>query len=111
VFKEAIQAGNNRFQSRTAGISEPPEEHQVNELNQAWASDITYVQLFHENVYPAVILDLVSRKCIGWELSRNIGRQLIMNALARALKIDGQNRHRVSFTIRIKAFSTHPKII
>lgn len=55
-------------------------------LNQAWVSDITYVQLLHENVYLAVVLDLVSRKCIGWDLSRNMGCQLVMNALARALK-------------------------
>ncbi len=55
-------------------------------LNQVWASDITYVQLLHENIYLAVILDLSSRKCIGWDLGRNMGRQLVMNALARALK-------------------------
>jgi putative transposase len=55
-------------------------------LNQVWASDITYVQLLHENIYLAVILDLSSRKCIGWDLSRNMGRQLALNALARALK-------------------------
>ena len=55
-------------------------------LNQVWASDITYVQLMHENIYLAVILDLSSRKCIGWDLGRNMGRQLVMNALARALK-------------------------
>ena len=55
-------------------------------LNQVWASDITYVQLLHENIYLAVILDLSSRKCIGWDLSRNMGSQLAMNALAKALK-------------------------
>jgi transposase InsO family protein len=55
-------------------------------LNQVWAADITYVQLLHENIYLAVILDLSSRKCIGWDLSRNMGSQLVMNALARALK-------------------------
>lgn len=55
-------------------------------LNQVWASDITYVQLLHENIYLAVILDLSSRKCIGWDLGRNMGRQLVMNALAKALK-------------------------
>jgi transposase InsO family protein len=38
------------------------------------------------DVYLAVILDLSSRKCIGWDLSRNMGSQLVMNALARALK-------------------------
>lgn len=49
-------------------------------------ADITYVQLMHENIYLAVILDLSSRKCIGWDLSRNMGSQLTMNALDRALK-------------------------
>ena len=55
-------------------------------LNQAWASDITYVQLQHEHIYLAVILDLCSRKCIGWKLSRSIRRDLAMSALAKALK-------------------------
>ena len=55
-------------------------------LNQVWASDITYVQLLHEHIYLAVILDLHSRRCIGWELSRNIDSQLAMNALAKALE-------------------------
>jgi putative transposase len=54
-------------------------------LNQVWASDITYVRLQHEHIYLAVILDLYSRKCIGWELSRSMGSQLAMNALAMAL--------------------------
>lgn len=54
--------------------------------NQVWASDITYVQLLHEHIYLAVIIDLYSRKCIGWDLSRNMGRQLTMNALDKALK-------------------------
>lgn len=55
-------------------------------LNQVWAADITYVQLMHENIYLAVVLDLSSRKCIGWDLSRNMDSQLTMNALDRALK-------------------------
>ncbi len=55
-------------------------------LNQVWAADITYVQLMHENIYLAVILDLSSRKCVGWDLSRNMGSQLVKNALDRALK-------------------------
>ena len=58
----------------------------VTGLNQVWSSDITYIQLRHEHIYLAVILDLASRKCIGWELSRNLGSQLAMNALAKALR-------------------------
>jgi putative transposase len=59
---------------------------QISGPNQIWASDITYVQLMHEHIYLAVIIDLYSRKCIGWDLSRNMGSHLTMNALDVALK-------------------------
>jgi len=42
--------------------------------------------LLHEHIYLAVILDLSSRKCIGWDLSRDMGNHLTMNALAKALE-------------------------
>ena len=58
----------------------------ITEPNQVWASDITYVQLLHEHIYLAVILDLYSRKCIGWELSRNIDGRLVKSALDKALE-------------------------
>ena len=56
------------------------------QLNQVWASDITYIQLSHEFVYLSVILDLFSRRCIGWSLSRSIDTQLTLNALDMALQ-------------------------
>ena len=55
-------------------------------LNQVWASDITYIHLYNEFIYLAVILDLFSRRCIGWDLSRNIDSQLVLNALEKAIK-------------------------
>jgi putative transposase len=67
--------------------------------NQVWASDITYIQLSSKWIYLAVILDLFSRKCIGWDLDRRIDADLAMNALNMALKnrwtesIDGLIHH------------------
>jgi hypothetical protein len=43
------------------------------------------VQLPHEHIYLAVVLDLYSRKCIGWDLSRCLKSDLAMNALAKTL--------------------------
>ena len=64
--------------------------------NQVWASDITYIGLEHEHIYLAVIIDLFSRKCIGWDLSRNMGDQLTLNALDMALKNrDVEPQHRL----------------
>ena len=57
----------------------------VTRLNQIWVADITYIHLQREFVYLAVILDLFSRKCIGWGLSRSIDTQLALEALRRAI--------------------------
>ncbi len=53
-------------------------------LNQVWVADITYVGLVRESVYLATIMDVFSRMCIGWQLSRNIDAQLCLDALAAA---------------------------
>jgi transposase InsO family protein len=53
--------------------------------NQLWAADITYVRLAGEFVYLAVILDVFSRKVIGWALERNLKAQLPLSALERAV--------------------------
>ena len=54
-------------------------------INQFWVADITYVHLLHECVYLAVIIDVYSRKCIGWELSRRIDAELVLSALDMAI--------------------------
>jgi transposase InsO family protein len=58
----------------------------VTDINQLWVADITYIQLLKEFVFLAVIIDVFSRRCIGWELSRHIDTQLTLNALHKALK-------------------------
>ena len=58
----------------------------VTDINQLWVADITYIQLLKEFVYLAVIIDVFSRRCIGWELSRHIDTQLTLNALHKALR-------------------------
>ena len=39
-------------------------------VNQLWIADITYIRLKAEFVYLAVILDVFSRKVVGWALER-----------------------------------------
>ena len=58
----------------------------VIEPNHVWVSDITYIRLLREFVYLAVIIDLFSRKCVGWALSRNVDAQLALDALNRAIE-------------------------
>ncbi len=57
----------------------------MNRINQVWVADITYIHLLTCFVYLAVILDVYSRKVIGYALSRNIDTQLTLSALRMAI--------------------------
>jgi len=57
----------------------------VTKLNQVWVTDITYVAIANCWVYLATILDVFSRKCIGWALSRRMDTQLCLEALEMAV--------------------------
>ena len=54
--------------------------------DQVWAADITYVRLVRGFVYVAVVLDLFSRKVIGWALANSLHAQLVVSALQNALQ-------------------------
>ncbi len=53
--------------------------------NQIWVADITYVATAQSWVYVAAILDLYSRKIVGWALSPQIDTALVLRALSMAL--------------------------
>ncbi len=53
--------------------------------NQLWAADITYIRLGGEFVYAAVILDLFSRRVVGWAVGPSLETELPLAALEQAL--------------------------
>lgn len=53
--------------------------------NQIWVADITYIQTKEGWLYLAAILDLYSRKIVGWAMSQRIDTTLVLQALAMAL--------------------------
>ena len=52
--------------------------------DRAWVTDVTYVWTLQGWLYLAVILDLCSRRVVGWAASANNDRQLALVALALA---------------------------
>ncbi|MFK7734547.1 MAG: IS3 family transposase [Pirellulaceae bacterium] len=54
--------------------------------NQKWVTDITYLPTATGFVYLAVVLDLFSRKVVGWALSDNLATSVVSNALRRAIE-------------------------
>ena len=61
--------------------------------NQIWVADITYVPTQHGWLYLAGILDLYSRKVVGWAMSERIDTPLVLRALEMALAHRGRPRN------------------
>jgi putative transposase len=57
----------------------------VEQLNQLWVADITYIRIMTTFVYLAVILDALSRKAIGFALSKTLKDDLTLRALRMAI--------------------------
>ena len=57
----------------------------IGATDRVWAGDITYVWTLEGWLYLAVVLDLRSRRVVGWSMSQSMERGLVMDALRMAL--------------------------
>jgi transposase InsO family protein len=61
-------------------------QFEVAQPNRAWVSDITYIRTTQGWLYLAVVLDLYSRKVVGWSMAPTMLAGLVVSALAQALQ-------------------------
>ena len=57
----------------------------VDASDTAWVTDITYIRTWQGWLYLAVVLDLYSRKVIGWSMKPTIHKELVLDALMMAV--------------------------
>ena len=55
--------------------------------NQAWVSDITYVWTVQGWLYLAVVMDLYSRRIVGWCMDTTLSQALVIRALIMAINL------------------------
>ena len=53
--------------------------------NRVWTSDITYIWTLEGWLYLAVVLDVFSRKIVGWSMGKRLESQLVVNAIKGAI--------------------------
>lgn len=58
----------------------------VSKPNTAWVTDITYVRTWEGWLYLAVVMDLFSRKVIGWSVRAAIVKELVLDAVLMAVR-------------------------
>jgi putative transposase len=57
----------------------------TSEPDQAWVADITYISTAEGWLYLAVIIDLFSRRVVGWSMAEHLRSTLVLSALDAAL--------------------------
>ncbi len=71
-------------------------QFEVSEPNRAWVGDITYLRTTEGWLFLAVIIDLFSRRVVGWAIEEHMETSLVTEALAMALRrrqLDGELVH------------------
>ena len=59
----------------------------VEKPNEVWVGDITYVRTWEGWLYVAVVLDLYSRRAVGWAVADHLRTELALDALKMALDL------------------------
>jgi transposase InsO family protein len=85
------QKGRHRVQTTESNHDEPIAPNRLAEApkptapNQIWVGDITYIQTQEGWLYVAAILDLYSRRIVGWAMGQRIDTALVLQALGMAV--------------------------
>jgi putative transposase len=58
----------------------------VTRRNRAWVTDITYIRTWQGWLYLAVVMDLFSRKIVGWSAKPTIHQELVLDAVLMAVR-------------------------
>jgi putative transposase len=54
--------------------------------NKVWATDITYIRTWQGWLYLAMVMDLYSRKIVGWTTGPTLKRELVLDAVLKAIR-------------------------
>lgn len=75
--------------------------------NQVWVSDITYLKTGEGWLYLAAIMDLYSRRIVGWHVDKRMTSSLVCRALMQAYNLRNPPRGLVVHTDRGSQYTGH----
>jgi integrase-like protein len=75
----------------------------VTRRNKVWVTDITYIRTWQGWLYLAVVMDLFSRKIVGWSTASTIHPELVLDAVLTAVR---RRRRRGTMIHSVKARSS-----
>jgi putative transposase len=60
-------------------------EFTVEEPDKVWVTDITYIRTWQGFLYLAAVMDLFSRKIVGWSMKTTLAREIVLDSLLMAV--------------------------
>ena len=78
-----------RYRAGTPSLLAPnrlDREFTVDAPNTVWATDITYIRTWQGWLYLAAVMDLYSRKIVGWSMKRSLHRDIVLDAILMAVR-------------------------
>lgn len=65
-------------------------ELKITHANQVWCTDITYIPMKHGFMYLTAIIDVYSRKIVGWNISNTMTAEWCKEVLEQAIRVHGK---------------------
>ena len=71
--------------SQRAAPDRVERQFRADALDRIWVADITYVPTWTGFLYLAIVLDVFSRKVVGWAMANHLRTELVLGALNMAI--------------------------
>lgn len=84
-YKKKYKATTNSKHKKPVFKNELEQDFHCEKPNQAWVGDVSYIWTNEGWLYLAVVIDLYSRKVVGWSMSSRMKADLVCDALTMAI--------------------------
>lgn len=94
LMRENGLRARHGYRTRRASVTKPDvlipnilkRNFTVTRPNRVWVTDITYIRTWQGWLYLAVVMDLYSRRIVGWATRATIHRELVLDAVLMAVR-------------------------
>jgi putative transposase len=89
LFRLSATANSHRYTTGHTSLLTPNTLQRgftVHRPNHAWVTDITYIRTWEGWLYLAVVMDLYSRRIVGWATKPTMARELVLDATLMAVR-------------------------
>ena len=94
LMREAHLRAQHGYRMRRWSVGKPSvlipnllqRQFTVTRRNKVWVTDITYIRTWQGWLYLAVVMDLFSRKIVGWSAGPSSQRELVLDAVLMAVR-------------------------